>query len=353
MTSFPILDLVVGIVFYYFILSIISSSFVEMLLTVMKVRARVLEQWFKSIFDTKMPGKQTTLGHELIDHCAVTALSPKGKSPSYIHATNFVTSLLEQLSKNLPENTIKNAYDNVPQTLDDIQTTIEGTTLLSSEMKRLFLLYISDVKNTIETAPQTVKGHIELLREKMEAWYDSNMDRLVGVMKERYTRKMTFWIAIVAVLVMNADSIEIAKYLYTNPTVRAKVASQAYTAAEDSTFKAIVTHIRTAPTDTASTVSLDKLKSTITERVADINAAKNAINTELPLGWTGFNSQKMNVAEYVAMKLIGLTITVLALMMGAPFWFDLLNKLANVRGNGPKPGSLTDVDRKAKGNIKG
>jgi hypothetical protein len=37
------------------------------------------------------------------------------------------------------------------------------------------------------------------------------------------------------------------------------------------------------------------------------------------------------------MKAAGLAITVLAVSLGAPFWFDLLNKLANLRASGPKP----------------
>jgi len=37
------------------------------------------------------------------------------------------------------------------------------------------------------------------------------------------------------------------------------------------------------------------------------------------------------------MKLVGLTLTVLALTLGAPFWFDMINKLVNIRSSGNKP----------------
>jgi hypothetical protein len=36
-------------------------------------------------------------------------------------------------------------------------------------------------------------------------------------------------------------------------------------------------------------------------------------------------------------KLAGLLVTVFAIMMGAPFWFDVLNKISNMRGSGAKP----------------
>jgi hypothetical protein len=36
-------------------------------------------------------------------------------------------------------------------------------------------------------------------------------------------------------------------------------------------------------------------------------------------------------------KIVGWLITALAVTLGAPFWFELLSKLVNVRGSGPKP----------------
>ncbi len=36
--------------------------------------------------------------------------------------------------------------------------------------------------------------------------------------------------------------------------------------------------------------------------------------------------------------------SILAVFMGAPFWFDILNKIANLRGTGPKPPSPTGSD---------
>lgn len=100
MSGFPILDLVLGMIFIYFLLSIICSSAVELWFTLLKTRARLLEQWLKRIFDSPaldshgMPivdksNKSVTIGQAIMDHCMVTALSQKGKSTSYISAENF------------------------------------------------------------------------------------------------------------------------------------------------------------------------------------------------------------------------------------------------------------------------
>ena len=73
-----------------------------------------------------------------------------------------------------------------------------------------------------------------MFRGKIENWYDSSMDRLTGTLKVKYTRRFTMISAIIVTLLVNADTIEIAKYLYNNPEARAKVAAKAYqTSADD------------------------------------------------------------------------------------------------------------------------
>ena len=41
---------------------------------------------------------------------------------------------------------------------------------------------------------------------------------------------------------------------------------------------------------------------------------------------------------------LGWLLTALAGLMGAPFWFDTLKTLVNVRSAGPKPSSTTSGD---------
>src|SRR5262245_49803060 len=109
MSGFPILDLVVGMIFIYFLLSIICSSAAELWFSILKTRARLLEQWVKKIFDKpaldsqgnpakNADGSTVTLGQSIIDHCMTTALSEKGKSTAYISADNFVSALLDKIT---------------------------------------------------------------------------------------------------------------------------------------------------------------------------------------------------------------------------------------------------------------
>jgi hypothetical protein len=58
----------------------------------------------------------------------------------------------------------------------------------------------------------------------------------------------------------------------------------------------------------------------------------------LPLGWDNISSDtSSSTGLLVARKILGFLLTAFAISLGAPFWFDLLQNVANLRGAGPKP----------------
>ncbi len=84
---------------------------------------------------------------------------------------------------------------------------------------------------------------------------------------------------------------------------------------------------------------------------AAVNAAnecppqdQNCINTnikstleadQIPIRWKSFNPP----GPFNIFSIPGWLLSALAITMGAPFWFDILNKFVNVRNAGPKPPS--------------
>lgn len=338
MSSFPILDLVVGVIFVFFLLSVICSSIVEMVLTFKRVRAVVLGRWLLTIFDTKVinaKGEEVSLGQEIMDHCALTALSPQGKAPAYIDSKNFVSAVLDKIT------TFSTVTD--PKSIDDIIQSIQSTTAISSELKRTFLIYANEAKDTINAITVKTTGALELFRGKIENWYDSNMDRLTGTLKTEYTRKFTLTVATIVTLLVNADTIEITKYLYNNPEARAKIAAKAYETSADDSIKNDMERIkqRSATNDDSTKLTIDRLNNSLKTKMNTINAATATLKSSIPLGWTISEFPKQNDLliwiGFVLAKLIGLAVTVVAILMGAPFWFDVLNKISNLRGTGNKP----------------
>lgn len=338
MSNFPIIDLVVGMIFIFFMLSIITSSGVEMILTVGKYRASMLEKWLRSIFnkDIILPGgKVISLGQALMDHCSITALSEQGKSPSYIDAKNFAAALLEKV-------TYDPAHPNsVARDIDEFIAAIEITKVLPSDLQRILLGYANEAKDSYKAASIKTIGEIELFKSKIENWFDSSMDRVSGALTTRYLRKFTFCIAVLVAGLLNADSISIGKYLYSNPEARIKMAAQAYAAVKTDSIKKQVDKIRLQnPSANLDSATLQQITDTLTARIGDMKTLKAVLDDGIPLGWNRnvFNDNNGNFYwPLVLLKILGLTATVIAIMLGAPFWFGVLNKIANIRGVGKKP----------------
>jgi hypothetical protein len=344
MSGFPIVDLVVGMIFIYFLLSIICSSVVEIALTYVKARSTLLAEWLTNIFDKPVQEGDSTvsLGQAIMDHCAVTALSGKGKAPSYIDAKNFTSALLEKLTYD-PTDPNRIAND-----LDAIIGKLNETNDLSTELKRVFLTYAYAAKINYQEVTVKARSEIEIFKTKIENWYDSSMDRLTGDLKTRYSRPFTMIVAIVVAILLNADSLNIAQYLYSDPDARTAIAAQAYKAADDSTQ---IFNARIAAMQNAHDTTVKQLQNTLQNGLNNINEAKAALQENLPFGWTTNSLKRLFpkgdlLAGLLALlgKITGLAATVFAMMMGAPFWFDLLNKVANLRGTGAKPASSSGAD---------
>jgi len=75
--------------------------------------------------------------------------------------------------------------------------------------------------------------------------------------------------------------------------------------------------------------SLEDLKGLLNNEIAEIRRP-------LGMGWEGVSLRSLSTYDLVS-KVLGFILTALAISMGAPFWFDLLKKLVNIRSSGSRP----------------
>ncbi|MEO6549037.1 MAG: hypothetical protein ABIN94_13605 [Ferruginibacter sp.] len=353
MSGLPILDLVVGMIFFYFLLSIICSSAVELWFSICNTRARLMEQWLKRIFDMqamdsngipKFEGnKPVSVGQEIMNHCMVTALSKTGKSTSYIDAMNFVSALLDKVTLE-PAKPGTNTVQLPPINLDEYIAKIEKSNAISGELKRTILSFAHQAKATVAAAITTatnstaaintiIKSDFDLFRERLENWYDTNADRLTGTLKRKKVLPSTFILGTIITIALNADTIEISKYLYTNKDAAKQLAATAM-----STYNKIeaanTAMIEKNTTDPKTVEALNQQANQIKQYIDSVQALN------LPIGWKNrpvTDSKSFWNYFFDIAHIGGWVATILAICMGSPFWFDLLNKIANVRGVGPKP----------------
>jgi hypothetical protein len=163
-------------------------------------------------------------------------------------------------------------------------------------------------------------GDLQRFEQKLAEWFDHAMDRVSGW----YKRRVSMWIAIyglVLVVVFNVDSVGIADSLWLSPVQRNVVATAAASQAKG---------------------KLPEVDTTV----------RDLKSLSLPLGWdfsgspssTGPAAAKDDPARSLPSsfkgwlaKLLGFAVSVGALTLGAPFWFDALGKLSNLRGAGKVP----------------
>ncbi|RYZ28609.1 MAG: hypothetical protein EOO10_08960 [Chitinophagaceae bacterium] len=336
MSGFPIIDLVVGMIFIFFLLSIICSSAVEIWFTVKRTRAALLEDWLKKVFDAPSLNSDGTkagisVGQAIMDHCAATALSKKGKSPTYINPTIFVTALLDKITIKpaLQENT---DVQLPPKNLAEYIEAIKNSTLISGELKRTFLALAYEAEKAAAVTTQ-LKSELDHFRERMENWYNKNAERLTGKFKSSSVTPATFCVALVATVLLNADSVAIGKYLYQNKEVAKEVARQAMATVDE--YKDRVERIKAGPDTTSlkTEAALKQISQSTQQLRQDIKYLKDSVTVALPLGW---KDGKIDLSQ-TGKHFVGWLASILAICLGAPFWFDLLNKIANLRNTGTRP----------------
>lgn len=357
MSSFPIFDLVIGIIFIYFLLSIICSSAVELCLSIFKSRASMLENWLKQIFnlpalDSEGKPLNVSLAQTIMDHCMVTALSKKGKSTSYIDAENFVSALLDKITIS-PSPTGVNFVEFPPANLAGYITAIQNSTVISGELKRTILIFANEASQQALAGTSAaasanitanVKSDLALFRNRLEKWYDTNANRLTGTFKRTKTFPLTIIVAVIMVISLNTDSIEISKYLYNNQAATKELATTAMNTLQNYEGRMNTILKNDSISDSAKATTISELNAKTLQLKNDIDSL-HAL--DLPIGWKAANvNSKKTFIDYFIKHLAGWLATILAIMMGAPFWFDMLNKISNLRGTGPKPTSISNDDVK-------
>ena len=162
------------------------------------------------------------------------------------------------------------------------------------------------MKNTLLSLIDDSGNNIEKVRQNIEGWFDDSMERLSGWYKRR-TQVVIFALAIGVSIAMNVDSIRLANSLYRDATLRAAAVAAAQNAAAQQ-----------------NNTTGDQAKQTLEQ-------------LNLPIGWADPQIPAVDDPLGWLFKVVGLLLTAFAVSQGAPFWFDTLNRLVNIRSTGDPP----------------
>lgn len=285
------LDVLIGLFFLYFVLSIVCSAVNEAIAQALDLRAKNLERGIHNLLAD--PNRVA----EFYDHWRVQALfKPHApllgrRPPSYIPSRVFALTILDTFAP--PDEGVAS---------DD---------LIGRAGRALETIPNQQVRGLIADALQDARNDVDRFRASLEKAFDEVMDRAAGWYKRR-VQLILFLIAAVLVGLANADSVSIAQRLWKDDALRATVVAKAQSQRN-----------ATACTDSQGSSPAERTAQCV-DRIEELG---------LPLGWSAQTSPN-NLGGDLG-KALGLLVTIFALSLGAPFWFDLLGKVANLRGAGP------------------
>ena len=275
-------DVAIGLTFCYLSLGLMASSVKEMTSGWMNWRGKRLREALQALLDHgpgALRGGQTLFA--AVFRHGLICPDAGDREPSYISARNFSAALTSALVQ------VPGPQPLLEQLGASIAELPEGR-----------------VKSSLQALLTQAQGDLDRFDAGVERWFDDAMDRLSGAYK-RLCGRFLLGIGVVVAVGFNIDSIEIAGFLWKNPQVAAVLADQAQTAAAAASTPAAVA---SAPT----------------ELIASLQAAA------VPFGW----GPGVRVGP---LKVLGWLATALAVSLGAPFWFDILGRMLNLRAAGPKP----------------
>lgn len=315
------LEVAIGVIFIFILVSVISSAIREALESLLKTRAAYLERGIRDLFrDADGEGLarhfyEHPLVHSLYsgeyraaDTGAAPATFARGRGlPSYIPSRNFALVLLDMAARGRVTDEVSSDPDSPRLSLDSVRANLRN--IQNPAVQRVLL-----------TALDTAGDDFDRAVRSIENWFDSGMDRVSGWYR-RSTHWIIFWTALAIVAALNVDTLRIADFLYRNDAVREAVVARAETAVGDTAFL-----------DRSYQQALDQLN-----------------GMRLPIGWMGYTPRPVpdwlgevddsrawtaGAAPFLSNALptlVGWLLAAFAATLGAPFWFDVLNKVMVIR----------------------
>jgi len=350
MDALGMLNALIGLVLVYFVLSLIVSAVVEWITQLCGDRGKVLELATARLLGldgvpargsgaTACVGTLERAFHSFFAHPQIQALQQsRERKPSYV-PTGTYAGVLAEAALGMSLSAIRAAPALV-------RAKIEGL----AEPLRSSLLALLD---KADGDPERLIGEIEL-------WVENTWDRAGGWLRRRVIPRV-FLVGLLVATAVNADTVRMFQVLTRDTRLQEALVQTAErlaaaggggtlddvlcaaTARQQGVSGALAGRAPDAgsrspgTSRTPAAVALPGERSvTPSDQAKDscpeMDAARHyALDVAPLLGWQGdWEPAEFPPSWYVG-KVVGLLITASALLMGAPFWFDMLKKLVSVR----------------------
>ena len=339
-----VLDIVIGLCFAYFLLALFCSWANEAVAVLLNRRGDYLFVGLREMLqDPKMLSRfvqhplvesldKVRTNARLLTRARVNKNASHGLRrlifPSYLPTGTFSTVLLDLIS---PPG---------------------GAKLFATAHAAIGALPDAKLRGALQAIADRADNDIEALRKGIEDWYGNTMDRVSGWYKN-YTQLWLLVFGMFFAVAFNVDTFKIVRELWANPAARAMAVQAASSVATSEDIKKALKEIEEAKSSGLKIALQEKLIAKVEIPKQFGEAFASARGSVLPVGW-GPDQQAALKACFsrkwadcwkptegrwfeVFLKLLGFFVTACAVALGAPFWFELMNKLIDLRGAGRRP----------------
>lgn len=351
------LEVAIGMAFLFLSVALICTAIREWLEGLLKWRAMDLERGLRTLLaDPTGALTRQLLGHPLLDSLFAGQYDPTqlrsswfapGKGvqhmrlthrrnlPSYIPATQFAVALLDWVARGPVGSG------------DDATAAVHPGPLSVAALRQSALCLESpSLQRAVLSALDHSAGDLARARQNVEQWFNGTMDRTSGWYKRR-TQAVLFLLGLLVAGAVNIDAFHVMQRLTTDKAFREAVVRQS----SDTLAIGAVPTVADAASATQATQ---------TARIANAKQALELV--ALPIGWRSLTPdsptpsahERPNFSWAVPRQLCdadattpcrlrdigiggwfaviaGWLATAFAVMLGAPFWFDVLNRFMVIR----------------------
>jgi hypothetical protein len=275
------------------------------------------------------------------EEIGVSAWNDPSLEPSIVPLDMVVTPGNIQSTQSVPTP----SYEEHINTLVDTNPAAQNNTSITNntnaynkdngeENSDIYLLTnLSTLARRIQDQVDDKEAKLVEFQKGMADWFDQSMVRASGTYK-RNAKGISFFLGLIVAILGNVDTINMVDRLYKNQSL-------------SGTINQLADQVIASNPQSIATLN-DPKTVTIQDKNAAIQPIKDNINVVIdqiaafPIGWTLPRDANISPLAWIS-RLAGWFISAIALSMGAPFWFELLNKFINVRNAGQKP-STGDAD---------
>jgi hypothetical protein len=361
-----VLDVVIGLIFIYLLYSLLATTIQELIASAFGFRSKILERAvFRMLEDESKfnygissvfylfkkqgnGGDPNSFSDGFYNHPLIKFLgaNKSNSKPSYISKETFSKVIIDLLRGEQldPDERIK------PLIQDALKNKTIKWGKISAQISEETLSYINSIWFDS-------RGDVDKFKQYLENWFDETMERATGWYK-KHTQFILFFVGLIIAVIFNVDTIKIVNKLEKDPKLREQIVQQANTFVEShpdlnselinqkADFDSVQAQMKSNSFVITANVNkkhitdsleIENLKVLTDYQKKVVNRADSLIKTDinkandiLGLGWGSYELKSFGSFLW---SVLGWIITALAISLGAPFWYDLLNKFMKLKSS--------------------